>query len=100
MPRISMDTAHSLGKDEAVRRLQQKFSAVRATLGRQVNDLHEEWADGILSFGFKAVGMKVDGTVTVEDDAVKLAAKVPLAAMMFKGKIEQRIREELGDLLA
>jgi len=95
-----MDTAHSLGKDEAVRRLQQKFSAVRATFGKQISDLHEEWAGGVLSFGFKAVGMKVDGTVTVEDDAVELAANVPLAAMIFKGQIEKRIREELGDLLA
>ncbi len=100
MPRITMATEHALGSDEAVRRLKEKFSFARDTYGSQVSDLREEWDGHILSFGFKSMGMKVEGTVTVEDSQAKLDAKIPLAAMIFRGAIEKQIREELGDLLA
>ena len=100
MPRVIVETSHALGRQEAVRRLKEKFSAVSATHQDKVGDLHKEWNENTLSFGFRAAGMKIAGTVTVEDSEVKLAAKLPLAAIMFKGMIEERIREELGDLLA
>jgi hypothetical protein len=38
--------------------------------------------------------------VTVEPNEVKLHGVLPFAAMMFKGKIEQTVREELEKLLA
>ncbi len=99
MPKFVMETTHSLGKDEARRRLQKKFNAARVQFGDHVSDFDEQWNDGSLSFGFKAMGMKVAGTVEVGEEHVKLDASLPLAAMMFKGAIEQRIREEFGNLL-
>ena len=100
MPKLSMETPHELGREEAARRLKEKFSAARDTYSAQVSDLHEQWDDHTLTFSFKAVGMSIAGTVAVEDSAVKLDTALPLAVMMFKGMIEKRIREELGDLLA
>jgi len=44
--------------------------------------------------------MSVSGTLEVEASLVRLVANLPLAAMMFKGKIKQQAREELGALLA
>jgi len=73
---------------------------VKGAYGDQVSELSEEWDGNTLSFGFKAMGMKVSGTLGVEPSQVRLAADLPLAAMMFKGKIEQRVREELDGLLA
>jgi hypothetical protein len=100
MPRLTMQTDHQLGRVEAVRRLKEKFAESRERFGSQVNDLTEEWDGHMYTFGFRAMGMKVAGTITVEDSAVSLAAELPLAAMLVKGMIEQRIREELGGLLA
>ena len=41
------------------------------------------------------------GEVTLRnDEKLKLDAKLPMAAMLIKGMIQKRIREELGDLLA
>ena len=100
MPHITMETPHALGQEEAARRLKEKFSLVTAAYGSQVGDLQQEWNDSVLSFAFTAVGMKVSGTVAVEEAAVKMDAKVPLAAMMVRGMIEKRIGEELGNLLA
>jgi hypothetical protein len=100
MPRITMETPHTLGSEEATRRLKDKFGAVRAKYGTQVHNLREQWADHTFSFEFSTMGMGVSGTVQVEDANVKLDAHLPFAAMLFKGVIEQRIRQELGGLLA
>lgn len=99
MPRINMQIPHQLGEEEALRRLKEKLDIAMNTYQSQVSDLHQQWDGQQLSFGFKVVGMKVSGTLTVDDSAVKLAAALPFAAMMFKGTIERRLREELGGLL-
>jgi len=99
MPRLTMETSHTLGQEEATRRLKEKFDIARRDHGDQVSDLHEEWTDHTLAFGFKSMGMKVEGTVKVGDDCVRLDTKLPMAAAMFKGMIETRVRGELGDLL-
>ncbi len=44
--------------------------------------------------------MNVSGTLVVEEAAVKLDAQLPLAAVIFRGMIEQQIREELQRVLA
>ncbi len=95
-----METPHALGQEEALRRLKEKFSLAKAKYEGQFSGLQEQWNGSTFSFAFKTVGMKVQGTVTVEAAAVKLDAQLPLAAMIFKGKIRQRIREELDRLLA
>ena len=100
MPRVTIETSHALGQEEALRRLKQKISVIKDTYQGQFSDLCEQWNENTLSFGFKATGMKVSGTVTVEDSQVKLAAKVPLAAMVLKGVVQRRVRDELDKLLA
>jgi putative polyhydroxyalkanoate system protein len=99
MPQLTLETSHSLGRDEALRRLKEKFDSARSQFGGSVRDLNEEWTDHTLNFSFNAMGMGVSGTVKVEDAAVRLNADLPMAAAFFKGAIESRIRQELGDLL-
>ncbi len=100
MSSFQMIVGHTLGKEEACRRLQQKLAAVRQAYGQHVSQLNEAWEDHVLRFSFRTVGMNVSGTITVDDSQVSLVAILPVAAMMFRGLIEQRIRQELGDLLA
>jgi len=100
MPRLTMETAHALGTEEALRRLKEKFDTVRGRFGPHVSGLSEQWDGNTLSFAFHTLGMSVSGTVAVGEDQVRLEAELPLAAALIKGTIEKRIREELGDLLA
>jgi len=100
MPKLSLVTAHQLGQDEAARRLRGESEAALAAFGDKVSDLEQTWVDHTLNFRFKTFGMAVQGNVVVEPTAVKTTADLPLAAMMFKGAIEQRIQERLGKLLA
>jgi hypothetical protein len=100
MPKLSLAIPHSLGQEEAARRLKNRFATARAEFRDQVSQFREEWLDHTFSFAFQALGMAVSGTVAVEHESVKLAAQIPLAAMLLKGPIEARIRHEVGALLA
>jgi len=100
MAQITLETTHNLGREEAARRLKEKFGAVRARYGSQVNNLQEKWMDHTFSYGFKIMGMGITGTVQVDDTNVKLITELPLAAMLFRRSIEQQIRQELSGLLA
>ncbi|MFZ1932866.1 MAG: polyhydroxyalkanoic acid system family protein [Thermoguttaceae bacterium] len=90
---------HSLGLEEATRRLKEKLAAALAEHQSRVSNLREEWRDHTLSFALKAMGMGVSGTVAVAPDQVKVDAELPIAAAFFKGAIEQRLRQEVGTLL-
>lgn len=100
MPKLSLDISHVLSQEEATKRLQDKFAAVRAEYHDRVEGLRETWTDHTLSFGFHVLGMGISGTVAVEPEQVRLVADLPMAAAFFKGAIEQRIRHEVDALLA
>ncbi len=100
MPRFTMETSHSLSREEATRRLKEKFITVRDRYGSHVDNLNENWTDHTFYFAFKAMGMGVTGTVQVEDASVILDVRLPLAIMLFKSAIERQIRQELNGLLA
>ncbi|MGW8256504.1 MAG: polyhydroxyalkanoic acid system family protein, partial [Thermoguttaceae bacterium] len=100
MPRISLEMPHKLGREEVLRRIKDKFAEVHNQYGEMVNNFQENWVDHTHSFSFQAMGMAVSGSVQVEDSLVKLNADLPFAAMLFKGTIEQRIREEMDSLLS
>ena len=96
MPRLALEVPHTLGREEAARRLKEQAAKARD----QVTDLEEQWNDHTLTFRFKAMGFGVSGTMAVEDAAVKIDVNLPLAAMMVKGMIEQRLRQEIAGVLA
>jgi hypothetical protein len=100
MPGVTLAISHTLGQEEATRRLKERFSQVRETFGSQVSDLQEEWNGDSLKFCFKTYGMKIQGTVSSAPSEVHVDARLPLSAMMFKGTIEQQIRGELSRILA
>jgi len=96
MPQLSMQIPHSLGREEATRRVKEQLPKAQS----QVTDFSEQWQDHTLTFHFKAMGFKVGGTLAMEDSSANLHVDLPLAAMMVKGIIEQRVRQELGTVLA
>jgi hypothetical protein len=100
MPQLTLDVPHTLGREEAARRLKAKAEFVQGAFQSQVGEITQQWQEDTLSFGFKAMGMKVSGTLVVEDAVVRLAADLPWAAMMLKGTIQERARQELTHVLS
>ena len=99
MPKISLAVAHDLGREEALRKLQSESDMLKRTFGDSVSDLQENWNESELDFSLVAYGMTVSGDVMVDAAEVVTNIKLPMAALMFKGTIESRIRERLEKLL-
>jgi hypothetical protein len=68
--------------------------------GDQVSNLRQSWQDNVLDFGFTTYGFGISGNMTVDENEVRLDGQIPFAAMMFKGKIEQSLREQMTKTLA
>ena len=100
MPGFDIAVPHQLGQQEAASRLKGFFQKVREKYQSQVTDLEETWNDNILDFSFKTYGFAIKGTGTVEAENVQFKGELPFAAVAFRGKIEQSIREELSKELA
>ena len=95
MPAFNTEVKHQLGKEEATRRLKGFLEQVRERYKDQVSDLQGSWTDNVLNFMLKTYGFNISGILTVQDDVVHLTGQLPLAAMAFRGKIEQSISNEL-----
>ena len=100
MAKISLTVTHDLGREEALQRLQSESDMLKRTFGDSVSNLQENWSDSTLDFSLVAYGMTVSGDVLVDAAEVITNIKLPLAASMFKGTIEGRVRERLEKLLA
>ena len=100
MSHLSMTADHRLGKEEAERRLKDKLRVLLDKYGYHASELEQAWVDGTLSFRFNTRGMHVDGTMQIGDRDVRLSADVPFPVVIFRKRIEKRIRSELGELLS
>jgi hypothetical protein len=100
MPSLKLTFPHQLGQPEAVARLKNLLTRVKEKYQEQVSDLQEAWNGNMLNFSFSTYGFKVSGDVIVQPTEVQLDGQIPVAAMMFKGKIENAIRDQLAKELA
>ena len=100
MPGFNVDVPHSLGKDAAKEKLHSFMDKVREKYQDQVSNLEENWEGDVLSFSFKTYGFTISGDLTVEEDSAKIEGKIPIAAAMFKGKIQQSVGDELKKILS
>ncbi len=100
MPGFSTEIPHTLGKAEATARLKGFVEQARERFGQQVTAMDGSWNESVLDFSLTAMGLTITGTLAVEDTLARVAGKLPLAAMPFRGKIEQSIAEEVRKELA
>lgn len=99
MPSLKMTVPHQLGQEEAATRLKGFLAKVKERYQNQVSDLQETWTDNKLDFAFKTYGFNIKGSMVVEAADVLFEGQIPFAAMMFKGKIEQGLRDEITRVL-
>ena len=99
MPSLNLEVPHALGQEEATRRLKDRFGQIKEKHAGQISELEERWDGNTLSFSFKTFGIQIQGTATSGPSEVKVQTKLPMAAMMFKGTIEQQLGGELRSLL-
>ena len=100
MPKLTVSVPHTRGQAAATERLKGLLVKAKERSLDKVTDLTEEWGENNLKFAFSTFGQKIKGEVAVEEDKVNVDVDLPFMAMMFKGKIEQELKDSLNKALA
>jgi hypothetical protein len=88
---------HSLGRDEAMRRLKSGLSRAATTMPVLSVD-EERWDDNRMSFRVRAMGQVASGHLDVEDSHVRLEVTLPWLLQRF-AEVAQAAIQKRGQLL-
>jgi len=99
MPTFTVRVPHALTPQEARNRLERFAETLQQRHQSQVSNLQQSWEGDTLHFRFKTYGIPLEGGITVADRELNVSGTLPFSAMMFRGKIESSIREELERLV-
>jgi len=100
MPKMNVTVPFAMSQADASEKLKGFVGKIKERYQGQVSNVTEEWVGNVLKFAFTTFGFTIKGDLNVQDNQVVLDGDLPFAAMMFKGKIESEIKENLTKLLA
>lgn len=66
----------------------------------EFSDLKQERNENVIDFSFKIRGMNVKGKMTISENEVTVESRLPFAARIFQGLIENKIKENAEDMMA
>ena len=94
---IEVDLPHSLGKDEARRRIANNVHKLEQHIpgGAQVQS---GWVGDQLNLDVAAMGQAITATIDVEETKVRLKVVLPPMLGMFSGMIQAALQKK-GDVL-
>lgn len=95
---IAVDLPHSLGKEEARRRIANNVHKLHEHIpgGAQVQS---GWTGDQLNLDIQAMGQSVNAAIDVEDSKVRLRVLLPPMLGMFSGMIQAALQRKGGVLL-
>jgi len=100
MPGFKVEVPHSLGQEEAANRVKSLLEQLRGQFEGQIKDMQQTWTDeDVMQFSFKTAGLVIKGEMDVQPNSVLVHGDLPFAAMLFKGRIESSIKQELEKCL-
>ncbi len=101
MPNLTKTYRHSLGKEEAARRLKERIAAEKINKANVASVSKEVWNDPYnLDFSMTIFNHRVDGTLLIDDAEVVVNLNLPFVAMMVKGMIEAQMQQQMDAMLA
>ncbi len=100
MPKINLVIPHTLGVEEAKRRISRLVAETRDEFGHMISDLEESWNGNVETFRFRAMAFAVHGTIEAQPAAVLIELHYPFAAIPFKGRVESELLKHARALLA
>jgi len=100
MATLDIDIPHTLGKEQALERVQGLLRKLQADQKDIVQNVSENWQGNEGAFSFSAKGFDLSGNIRVEDNKVHINGQLPFALSFFKGKISQIIQEKAAEVLS
>lgn len=96
---ISMDLPHSLGAEEAKRRMQNGIGRLGDYIPGGSAEVSSRWEGDRMYLDVRAMGQEVTGHIDVEESKVHLELMLPAFLALFAGKIEGLLRARGGEML-
>jgi len=99
---VSVNIPHSLGKDEARRRIEEGFGRMRQQMVGGMGAMlafQERWEGDRLHFEGGGLGQKVSGRLDVLPDSVRVEIDLPEILAAIADKIAGRVQSEGQKLL-
>ena len=101
MPNLTKTYPHSLGKEEAARRIKERIASEKISKANVASVSKEVWNDPYnLDFAMTLFNFRVDGTLKIEDSEILVNLNLPFGAMIFKGMIEAQMQQQMDVMLA
>lgn len=97
---MTIELNHNIGKERGVICAEKIFKQLSEEYKDEFSDLKQETNGNIIDFSFKIRGMQIKGNITVENDKVIIESKLPFAARMFQGMIENKIKENADKMIS
>ena len=91
---------HQLGAPTAQSRLQVFITQMTTQYSDTIDSMDGTWDNNVLTFELTVMGMKVSGTLTVNDDVIEIQGTMPFALSLMRGRMEKTMEQELRKLLA
>ncbi len=99
MPKLDVSVSHRLSREEAAGRIKRLLGQMKEQYGENVKDLEEDWSRDSCRFSFSVMGSRITGYLDILNTEVRISGDLPFAASLFKGKIEETIKEKAEELL-
>lgn len=96
---IQVTVSFQISQTDTLVRIKDLVKKAKKEYGGTLTLTKEEWNGFVYTFAGNAKGFSGSGTVGVNEADVIVSLVLPVAAMLFKGKIERTIREKLTDKL-
>jgi putative polyhydroxyalkanoate system protein len=99
---VTVNIPHSLGKDEARRRIEQGFGRLQQQLGGGLAGMikfTERWEGDRLNFEGGGLGQKISGRLDVLADSVRVELDLPEMLAALADKITGALKKEGQKLL-
>ena len=97
---MNISIPHSLGEEEATRRIQKLITQSKPQWEGMVSNLEEQWVGNKGEFSFKVMGKNVSGVIQVHPNSADVGVKLPLSLLPFRSKIEGELTTRARELLA
>lgn len=99
MPEMKVTVPHTLPTGEAKNRIQKLVGELQKQYAGMLKNVQEKWTGDAAEFSFEMMGFTVSGNFFVEPSQIRLEGKLPMAALPFKGRVEDAIRVKATELL-
>jgi hypothetical protein len=91
--------SHNLPFDVAKFKIDQLLNDLQKKYAELISNPQKQWQLNTMNFSFNIMGMPIKGYVQVNELECTLTGNLPLAAQLFRNKIEKIIKEQMQETL-